>query len=204
MYIYLFLSNMVCNMHFFKLVRFYYYCRGIYSEKYRNFFSLVLKSNHNSFMPRHKFLSCILFNTSVILLTILGNYSSIHYSTMLRRNRIGYSHKSDTGHDFKKRRCSVISAIPGRHPSDRNSLVDTPLPPPILPDTAAAVVVVDPDRQPVVHMSSQSSIITVLNADSVHPTSSLRSMTYTSSNGDGILSTSSARLPETSNSPLNT
>ena len=68
---------------------------------------LVLKDNHDSFMPRYKFISRILFNTSVILLTRRGAYSYIYYSTMSCHNRIGYSHKSGTGHHSKKRRCSV-------------------------------------------------------------------------------------------------
>ena len=72
---------------------------------------------------------------------------------MSRCNRIEYSHKSGTGHRSKKRQCSVISAIPGRSPSDRNILVFTPLTPPIPPDTAAVMVLADQDHQRVVQMS---------------------------------------------------
>ena len=132
---------------------------------------MVLKTNHDLFMPRHKFVSHIIFNTSVILMTRRGAYSSIHYSNMLRRNRIEYRQKSGTGHHSKKRQFSVISAIPGCRPSNRNSLVETPLPPPINPDTAAAMAVSDQDHQPVAHMSSESSRITVMNGNYVHSTS---------------------------------
>ena len=123
---------------------------------------------------------------------------------MPRCNQIGYIHKSGTGQHSKKRRCIVISAILGRLPSDKNSLVDTPAPPPIPPDTAAAMAVADQDHEAVVHISSESSRSTVMNANSVHSTLSSISMTDTKSNGDGVLSTSSARLPATSKYPLNT
>ena len=155
-------------------------------------------------MQSHKVVSGILFNTSFILLTRRGDYSSIHSSTMSRRNRIGYSHKSGTVHHSKKRRCCVISAILGRHPSDRNSLVDTPLPPPIPRDTSAVMAVADQGHQQVVHMSFKSSRSAVLNTNSIHSTSSSRSMMDTNYNCDGVLSASSARLPSTSRSPLNT
>ena len=123
---------------------------------------------------------------------------------MSRRNQIGYIHKSGTGNHSNKRRCSVISAIPGHHPSDRNRLVDTTLPPSTPPDTSDVMAATNKDHQPVSHMYSESSIRTVLNANYVHSTSILISMTYTNSNGDGVLSKSSARLPATSNYPLNT
>ena len=82
-------------------------------------------------------------------------------------------------------------------------MVDTPLPPTILPDTASVMVLADQDHQPVVKFYLDSSKSTVLNVNSVHSTSSSISMTYTNYNGDGVLSTSSARLPATSNYPLN-
>eukprot|EP00978_Attheya_sp_CCMP212_P039500 scaffold206093_cov35-Attheya_sp.AAC.1 len=120
---------------------------------------------------------------------------------MSRRNRIGYCHKSGTGHNCNKRRSSVISSIPGRRSFDRHSLVDTPLPPPLAPNTAAVMAVTNQDQQPVVHIS-ESSRSTVQNMNSVHSASS--SMTDTNSNDDGVLSTSSARLPASSNSPPHT
>ena len=123
---------------------------------------------------------------------------------MLRRNQIEYIHKSGTGTHSKKQRCSVISDIPGRITSDRKILVDTPLSPPTPPDISAAMAVADQDHQTVVHMSSESSRSTVLNVNSVHSTSSFRSMTDTNSNGNGVLYISSARLPATSKYPLNT
>ena len=83
-------------------------------------------------------------------------------------------------------------------------MVDNTLLPIIPPDTTAMMAVDHQDHQPGVNMYSESSKITVLNANSVHSTSSSSSMTDTNSNGDGVLSTSSARLPATSNSPLNT
>eukprot|EP00978_Attheya_sp_CCMP212_P023234 scaffold70728_cov36-Attheya_sp.AAC.1 len=120
---------------------------------------------------------------------------------MSHRNRIGYCHKSGTGHNSNTRRSSVISSIPGRRSFDRNSLVDTPLPPPSAPNTAAVMAVTNQDQQPVVHIS-ESSRSTVQNANSVHSASS--SMTDTNSNDDGVSSTSSARLPASSNSPPHT
>ena len=122
---------------------------------------------------------------------------------MPRCNKIGYIHKSGTGQHSKKRRCIVISAILGRLPSDKNSLVDTPAPPPIPPDTADTMAVADQYHQPVVHMSSEFSRSTVLNANYVHLTLILISMTDTNSNGDGVLYTSYLRLLATSIYPLN-
>ena len=55
-------------------------------RKLVTFFTLVMKTNHDSFMPRDNFVSCIIFNDSVILMTRRGAYSSINYSTMLCRN----------------------------------------------------------------------------------------------------------------------
>ena len=121
-------------------------------------------------MPRHKFLSRVLFNISVMLLTRRGDYSSISYSTMSLRNRIGFSHKSGTGHHSKKRQCSVISAIPGRRPHDRNILFETPMLHTISPDKDAVMAVADQYHQPVVYVSSKSSRGTVTNVDYVHST----------------------------------
>eukprot|EP00978_Attheya_sp_CCMP212_P043135 scaffold275966_cov45-Attheya_sp.AAC.1 len=108
---------------------------------------------------------------------------------MPRRKRIGYSHKSGTGNHSKKRRTTYISAHPGRPSSDRNSLVDTPLPPPIPPDTAAVMAIADSEHPLAVHTSAESSRSIVLNANSIHSTSSsslsLSSRTDTNSNGDG-------------------
>eukprot|EP00978_Attheya_sp_CCMP212_P012607 scaffold31529_cov33-Attheya_sp.AAC.1 len=125
---------------------------------------------------------------------------------MPRRQGISYKHKSGTGHHSNKRRITAISSISGHPSSDRSSLVDTPLPPPIPPDTAAAMAIADPFHPLVLHTSSESSRSTVLNANSIHSTSSSSSisMTDTNSNSNGVLSTSSARLPSTSNSPPNT
>ena len=82
-------------------------------------------------------------------------------------------------------------------------MVDTTLPPPINPDIASAMALSDQDHQPVVHMSSESSRSIVLNANSFNSTSISISITDTNYNGDGFLSTSSARIPATSNYPLN-
>ena len=167
-------------------------------------FSLVLKANQNSLLPRHTFVSRIIFGKSVILLTRRGDYSYINYSTISHCNRIVYSHKSGTGHHSKKLQCSDISAISGCRPSNRNSLVDTPMPPPIPLDTSDVMAVSDQDRQPVVHMSLESSRSTFLNANLFHSTSSSSSMTDFHSNSDGFLSTSYVRLPATLASSLNT
>ena len=109
---------------------------------------------------------------------------------MLRCNKIGYSHKSGTGHHYKNQRCSVISSIPGCCPSNRNILVGTPLPPPIPPDTYSAMAVANQDHQPVVHMSLDSLRITVMNANSVQSTLISILMTDTNSNGGGVFSNS--------------
>ena len=98
----------------------------------------------------------------------------------------------------------MISSIPGCLPLNRNSLVDTTLLTLIPPDTAAMMAVAHQDHQPGVHMYSESSKITALNEIYVHSTSSSISMTDTNSNGDGVLSNSSARIPATSSSTLNT
>jgi hypothetical protein len=121
---------------------------NLFRESSSFFYSLVLKAKHDTFMPRHKFVSCILFHPSIILLLERqGAYSSIHYSTMSRRKRIEYSHKSGTGHHSNKRRTTTISVHPGRPSSEMNSLIETPLPLPIPPDTAAAMAIPDPDHQ---------------------------------------------------------
>ena len=89
---------------------------------------------------------------------------------MPRRQGISYKHKSVTGHHSNKRQITAISSISGRPSSDRSSLVDTHLYPPIPLDTAAAMAIADSDHQPVVHMSLQSSRCTDLNANSTHST----------------------------------
>ena len=83
-------------------------------------------------------------------------------------------------------------------------MVDNTLLPIIPPDTAAMMAVAHQDYQPGVHMYSDSSKITALNEIYVHSTSSSISMTDTNSNGDGVLSNSSARIPAISSSALNT
>ena len=121
---------------------------------------------------------------------------------MSRRIRIGYSHKSGTGHNSKKQRSCVLSSIPCYPSYYRNSFVDTHLPPPLVTDTASAMALSDQDLQPIVHMS-ESSRRKFRNADSVN--SSPSSMTDINSNDDGVLYTSSARrLPANLNYIRNT
>ena len=104
---------------------------------------LVLKANYDLFISRHKFVSRILFNTSIILLTRRGAYLSIHYSIILWRNQNEYIQKSGTGHNSKKQISSVILSNPGRPSSNNNSLVDNHLPPPLVPDIDITMAVAD-------------------------------------------------------------
>ena len=104
---------------------------------------LVLKANYDFFIPRHKLVSRIIFNTRIILLTRRGAYSSIHYSIILWRNQNEYIQKSGTGHNSKKQSSSVILSNPGRPSCNNNSLVDNHLPPPLVPDTDNIMAVAD-------------------------------------------------------------
>ena len=134
-------------------------------------------------MPRHKFISDILFNTSAILLTIRRAYLSIHYSTMPRHTQNGYCHNNGTDHNSKKQWSSVIYYIPGSCLYDRKSLVGTHLPP--LPDTniAAVMAVYDQYYKHDVHML-ESSRRTFSNYKYVHL--SLISMKVINYNVDGV------------------
>ena len=89
---------------------------------------------------------------------------------MPSRQRLGYRHKSGTGHHSKKRRTTPISAIPGRPYSNSNGLVDHHLPPPSisLPVTDAIPVIADNDPPRVVPKPLESSPSTSHNANGVH------------------------------------
>ena len=88
-------------------------------------------------MLRHKLFSHVLFNTRIILITRWSDYSSIHYSNLLRHYRIRYFHKSGTGHNYKKRQNILISFIPGCLSYDRYILVHNHLPHPPALDKAS-------------------------------------------------------------------
>ena len=101
---------------------------------------------------------------------------------MPSRSRLGYRHKSGTGHHAKKRRTTPISAIPGRPYSNSNGLSDCDLPPPIpLPVTAAAPMIADSDH-PVIADNEHPLVVPTALTRAADPTMNQSSILDTVSN----------------------